>query len=76
MKQNTLIKRFGVLCLAGFLMTTPNIFAENESEVSNNAQNENNNSIGKKLKKNIINQIKNLKDDYKAVTPRNLPSTT
>ncbi len=37
MKQNSLNKIFGVLCLAGFLMTTPNVFAETDSDVNGNA---------------------------------------
>ena len=34
MLQN-ISKIFGILCLAGFLLITPNIFAENDSEANN-----------------------------------------
>ena len=46
MRRNLSIKRFVVLCLAGFLMTTPQIFAEENSGNDDNGNKERNeNSI-------------------------------
>lgn len=77
MKQNSLINKFGVLCLAGFLMTTPNVFAETDSDVNGNA---NKGFMSKEQKEKIQNKLQKLgiKNEQKHVnstqrTPRPQP---
>ena len=60
MKQNTLIKKFGVLCLTGFLTITPQIFAETDTKTNTNAQNENKGLISKEQKIKKIKEFKEL----------------
>ena len=77
MKQNNLIKKIGVLCLAGFLMTTPNVFAETDSDVNGNA---NKDFMSKEQRVKLQNKLQKLglKNEQKHVnstqrTPRPQP---
>ena len=79
MRRNLSFNNLVILCLAGFLTTTPQIFAENESKIEDVAENENvkflettnsnnnseNNSENISYKKKIIKSIKETITPYR-----------
>ena len=64
MLQN-IYKIFGVLCLAGFLIITPHIFAEADTEVNTDSSKANKGFITKEEQKIIINKLNNQRTPQK-----------
>ena len=57
MRRNLSFKNLVILCLAGFLMTAPQIFAENDSSLNDEAENENKELSETAIIDNIIDKM-------------------
>ena len=57
MRRNLFFKNLVILCLAGFLMTAPQIFAENDSSLNDEAENENKDLSETAIIDNIVDKM-------------------